>query len=216
MQRSEQGLLPGLARPTVWTVTARTPRSTPSRPELEAARGGSVPDLIATGLSVLFCGINPSLYSVAVQHHFARPGNRFWRTLHGAGFSQRLLGPDEERELLRSGIGITNLVSRGTARADELRLEDYDAGALVLASKLARYRPRYVAFLGVQAYRFAFKAPRAQVGPQTLKLANCDVWVLPNPSGLNAHYRIDGLIREYERLARAVYPGPARAPGRVL
>jgi TDG/mug DNA glycosylase family protein len=186
------------------------PCRTPTRAELEAARGGSVPDLIATGLSVLFCGINPSLYSVAVQHHFARPGNRFWRALHGAGFSERLLRPDEERELLRSGIGITNLASRGTARADELRPEEYDAGALVLASKLARYRPQYVAFLGVQAYRFAFKAPRAQVGPQSQKLANCEVWVLPNPSGLNAHYRIDGLIREYEQLARTVGQRSAR------
>jgi double-stranded uracil-DNA glycosylase len=158
---------------------------------------------------VLFCGINPSLYSVAVQHHFARPGNRFWRTLHGAGFSERLLRPDEERELLRSGVGITNLVSRGTARADELRLEEYDAGALVLSSKLARYRPRYVAFLGVQSYRFAFKAPLAQVGPQNTRLAKSEVWVLPNPSGLNAHYRIEDLIREYAQLARAVALEPA-------
>jgi double-stranded uracil-DNA glycosylase len=171
---------------------------------LEAARGGYVPDLIGMGLSVLFCGINPSLYSVAVQHHFARPGNRFWRTLHGAGFSERLLRPDEERELLGSGVGITNLVARGTARADELRRAEYDAGAFVLTSKLARYRPRYVAFLGVQAYRFAFKAPRAQVGPQSARLANSQVWVLPNPSGLNAHYQVEGLIREYAQLARAV------------
>jgi TDG/mug DNA glycosylase family protein len=181
---------------------------------LEAARGGYVPDLIGRGLSVLFCGINPSLYSVAVQHHFARPGNRFWRTLHGAGFSERLLRPDEERELLGSGVGITNLVARGTARADELRPEEYDAGALVLTSKLARYRPRYVAFLGVQAYRFAFKAPRAQVGPQSARLANSQVWVLPNPSGLNAHYQIEGLIREYAQLARAVALDPASVQGR--
>jgi TDG/mug DNA glycosylase family protein len=196
--------------------TKRAPKSPsiPTRAQLEAARGGFVPDLIDSGLSVLFCGINPSLYSVAVQHHFARPGNRFWRTLHGAGFSERLLRPDEEQELLRSGLGITNLVSRGTARADELRLEEYDGGALVLTSKLAHYRPRYVAFLGVQAYRFAFKAPLAQVGPQRARLANSEVWVLPNPSGLNAHYQIEGLIREYAQLARAVALDPGGAGAR--
>ena len=183
-----------------------TPERTSKRPtpdELEAARGGSVPDLIARDLRVLFCGINPSLYSVAVRHHFARPGNRFWRTLHGAGFSKRLLRPDEEDELLRSGVGITNVVARGTARADELRLEEYGQGALLLARKVKRYQPRFVAFLGVQAYRLAAEQPLARIGAQPSPFAGKPAWVLPNPSGLNAHYQLDGLVREYSKLARA-------------
>lgn len=179
---------------------------TPSRPsarELAAARGRRVPDLIAPGLRILFCGINPSLYSAAVGHHFARPGNRFWKTLHRAGLTQRLLLPSEERELLASGVGITNVVPFATASAAELVSEDYRRGAQGLARKVRRYRPRVIAFLGIDAYRIVTGERGARVGPQPSAFAGTKTWALPNPSGLNAHYQIDGLATAYAELARA-------------
>jgi TDG/mug DNA glycosylase family protein len=181
----------------------------PARPTpeaLSAARGGKVPDLIAPGLRVLFCGINPSLYSAAVRHHFARPGNRFWPTLHRAGFSQRLLRPEEEQELLQSGVGITNVVARATAAADELTEEEYAAGSRILRRKLKLYRPRVIAFLGLGAYRLAAKHPQATVGRQAQAFADVETWALPNPSGLNAHYQLDALVECYAALARATPP----------
>jgi TDG/mug DNA glycosylase family protein len=156
-----------------------------------AAAGKRVPDIIGPGLRVLFCGINPGLYSGAVRHHFARPGNRFWPALHAAGFTERLLSSFEERELLARGFGITNLVGRATAAADELTAEELRAGAVRLVRKVRRHRPRYVAFLGVTAYRTAFGLPRARLGRQPDPLGESAVWVLPNPSGLNAHFKID-------------------------
>lgn len=176
----------------------------PSADALRAARGGSVPDLIAADLRVLFCGINPSLYSAAVGHHFARPGNRFWRALHGAGFTQRLLAPAEEGELLRSGLGITNVVPTATASADELCAEDYRRGIERLRRKLGRYRPRSVAFLGLGAYRIVARRPGASVGLQPELIAGVEAWALPNPSGLNAHYQLPQLIECYAVLARAL------------
>jgi TDG/mug DNA glycosylase family protein len=176
----------------------------PTAAALSAAQGKRVPDLIAPGLRVLFCGINPSLYSAVVGHHFARPGNRFWRTLHGAGFTPRLLGPAEERELLESGIGITNVVPLATASADELSLDDYRRGTLSLQRKLARYQPRVIAFLGLGAYRIVARQREATVGPQTEPFAGVEAWALPNPSGLNAHYQLPGLIECYSALARSV------------
>jgi len=184
----------------------------PTRAQLDAAHGAQVPDLIAPGLAVLFCGINPSLYSAVVGHHFARPGNRFWPTLYQAGFTPRLLQPSEERELLASGIGITNVCSEASASADSLTAEDYAAGAARLRRKLRRYRPRVVAFLGLGAYRITAAAPGARVGRQPLAFAGVEAWALPNPSGLNAHYQLPELVDCYRQLARAVLePGLAAA-----
>jgi TDG/mug DNA glycosylase family protein len=175
----------------------------PTKAEITAAYGKRVPDLLAAGLKVLFCGINPSLYSAAVGHHFARPGNRFWPALHRAGFTDRRLAPFEEPILLENGYGITNLVDRATARADELAPEELTAGSRRLARKVRRFRPRYVAFLGVGAYRTAFGLPRADLGKQAEDLAGAGVWVLPNPSGLNAHFQLADLARLFAALRRA-------------
>ena len=175
----------------------------PSPAELRAARGRTVPDLIAPGLSVLFVGINPGLYSGAVGHHFARPGNRFWKVLHTAGFTDAVVSPFEERLLLERGFGITNIVRRTTAAADELSANELIHGARRLRAKVARYRPGVVAFLGLQAYRVALGNPRAKVGRQRETLEGAAVWVLPNPSGLNAHYQLPALTRLFRTLRRA-------------
>jgi TDG/mug DNA glycosylase family protein len=176
----------------------------PDAAALKAAQGREVPDLIAPDLCVLFCGINPSLYSAAVGHHFARPGNRFWRTLHQAGFTERLLCPSEEAELLERGIGITNVFPKASASADSLTLHDYRWGEARLRRKLARYRPHVVAFLGLGAYRIAAREPKAVVGPQSRAFAGVRAWALPNPSGLNAHYQLPELVECYRALARSV------------
>ncbi len=166
---------------------------------------------MAPDLLVLFCGINPGLYSGATGHHFARPGNRFWPALHRAGFSDRLLSPWEERELLGLGYGITNLVARTTAGADELSREELIAGGRRLTRLVRRHTPRWVAVLGLGAYRTAFGRPAATVGPQAEPLAGARLWVLPNPSGLNAHYQLPDLVREFAALrAAATFPGSRR------
>lgn len=157
-------------------------------------------DVIAPDLRVLFVGINPGLYSGAVGHHFARPGNRFWKTLHAAGFTDEVVSPFDEDVLLSRGIGITNVVHRTTASASELSPEELRAGARTLKRKIERYRPGVVAFLGVSAYRTAFEKPRATIGPQPDRLAGARVWVLPNPSGLNAHYQLPALARWFRAL----------------
>src|SRR5436309_13542717 len=174
-----------------------TTRLRPTPDQLAAARNGRVADLIRPGLRVLFCGINPSLYSAAVGHHFARPGNRFWPALHAAGFTDRLLRPAEQRQLLARGLGITNLVGRATAAADELTAEELIAGAGRLVTKVRRYRPAFVAVLGVTAYRAAFCRRHAAPGRQADRLAGAGLWVLPNPSGLNAHYQLPDLARPF-------------------
>jgi TDG/mug DNA glycosylase family protein len=179
----------------------------PSREELLAATGRTIRDVIGPNLRVLFCGINPGLYSAATGHHFARPGNRFWPALHAAGFSERLLHPSEERRLLASGYGITNLVARSTAAADELAAEEFVPGRRRLAAKVRRYRPRIVAVLGVGAYRMAFERPGASLGPQAESLAGASLWVLPNPSGLNANHQLPDLIRLFRALRQTVKPG---------
>jgi TDG/mug DNA glycosylase family protein len=155
---------------------------------------------VAPELSVLFCGINPGLWSAATGCHFARPGNRFWPALHRSGFTPRLLRPDEQAELLGYGLGITNLVARGSARADELTRDELAAGGRTLVRKLRRLRPRWVAVLGVGAYRSAFARPDAAVGPRAERLGGAGVWVLPNPSGLNAHYSLDRLTAAFADL----------------
>ena len=179
----------------------------PARPtpaELQAARGKSIPDVIAPGLDVLFVGINPSLWSGAVGLHFARPGNRFWRALHEAGFTDRLLSPYEGRVLLKSRVGVTNLVNRATASADELDLADYERGARRVEAKIRRYRPRVVAFVGMGAYRVAFGRPGARGGRQEERLAGADIWVLPNPSGRTAGYQMHALARAFRELRRSL------------
>ncbi|HKX27596.1 MAG TPA: G/U mismatch-specific DNA glycosylase [Blastocatellia bacterium] len=176
------------------------PNRKPTKDELLAAAGRTVPDLIAPNLEVLFCGINPGLYTAAVGHHFARPGNRFWPTLHRAGFTDRLLAPSEEHELLGLGYGIASLVARATASAAELSNEEYVDGGRTLEEKVRRYRPRCVAFLGVGAYRVAFNRRQAVIGRQEERLGDSLVWVLPNPSGLNANYQLEDLTRLFRQL----------------
>jgi len=163
-----------------------------------------MPDLIAPGLRVLFCGINPSVYSAVVGHHFARPGNRFWPALHASGFTRRLLAPHEQRELLLLGCGITNVVERATVSADVLADEELAEGGRKLERKVRRYRPQVLAVLGIGAWRTAFGHPRASLGPQPQSLGGARVWVLPNPSGLNAHYRPEDLARLFRELRLAV------------
>src|SRR4051812_20961120 len=154
----------------------------PSRQQLIEAAGKSLPDVIAADLRVLFCGINPGLYTAAVGHHFARPGNRFWPALFHSGFTERLLSPFEERELLKTGLGVSNVVPHATATAAELTKDDFIAGGRRLAARVRKYRPRTVAVLGVGAYRSAFAQPRAIIGEQAEQIHSARVWVLPNPS----------------------------------
>jgi len=175
----------------------------PTRAEVLAAAGRTVPDVIAPGLRVVFCGINPGLYSGATGHHFARPGNRFWPVLCAAGFTPRVLKPWEERELLEWGYGITNLVARATATAAELSKEEFVAGGRRLERKVKRYRPEWVAVVGIGAYRAAFGRPRALVGPQPERLGLARLWLLPQPSGLNANHQMPALTVAFRELREA-------------
>jgi TDG/mug DNA glycosylase family protein len=177
----------------------------PTRAQLLAATAKKVPDIVARDLAVLFCGINPGLYSAATGHHFARPGNKFWKALAGSGFSPRLLAPWEEQELLEHGCGITNLVARASARADELSVHEFVAGHARLVRKIRRYEPRFVAVLGVGAYRLAFQKPAASLGRQEERIGNTTMWVLPSPSGLNAHHQLSDLVRLFRELREAAF-----------
>lgn len=168
-----------------------SPRPTPQ--DVQSAAGGTVPDLLAPGLTLLFVGINPGLYSSATGYHFARPGNRFWPALHRAGITPRLLKPWEEDELLALGYGITCMVARATATAQELRPEEYREGALRMEELVRRHQPRLVCFLGLGAYRTGFGRPRATTGPQVERIADRPIWLLHNPSGLNAHASLDDI-----------------------
>ena len=167
----------------------------PTKQQLQQAVDKTVRDVIAPDLSVLFCGINPGLYTAAVGHHFARPGNRFWPTLYAAGFTDRLLSPFDERELLKSGYGITNVVQRTTASADMLMKDEILEGGKRLTLKVLRYRPKVLAILGLGAYRVAFNQAKATVGKQKEMIGATLVWVLPNPSGLNANYQKEDLVK---------------------
>jgi TDG/mug DNA glycosylase family protein len=173
---------------------------TPTPADLLAARDATIPDVAAPGLRVLFCGINPGLYSAATGRHFARPGNRFWPALHRSGFTPRLLRPSEQDELLALGLGITNVAPRATARADELTAAELRAGGEQLRAKVTDLAPRFLAIAGVGAYRTAFGARDAAVGPQDLVLGATRVWVLPNPSGLNAHWTPPMLTEAFAEL----------------
>jgi double-stranded uracil-DNA glycosylase len=177
----------------------------PTKDQLLAATKKTVRDVIAPDLRVLFCGINPGLYTAAVGHHFARPGNRFWPALYAAGFTDRLLSPFDERELLKSGYGITNVVARTTATADLLTKDEIVAGGVRLRAKVLRYRPRVLAVLGLGAYRTAFNQPKAVVGRQEDRIGNTALWVLPNPSGLNANYQPAELGRLFRELREAAH-----------
>ncbi len=192
-------------------ATTRQLRKRPNRQDLLAAKANKVPDVIAPGLKVLFCGINPGLYSAYTRHHFARPGNRFWPALYASGFTDRLLRPDEERELLRFGCGITNLVERPTLAADEVTREELVAGRRKLERKLQRFHVGAVAILGVSAYRLGFQAPLAQVGEQPEVLGGALVWVLPNPSGLNAHFTPPALAKLFSEFRLRVFSRERRA-----
>ena len=175
----------------------------PTREQLRACAGRTIPDVVAPGLDVVFCGINPGLYTAFTGWHFARPGNRFWPALHRSGFTPRQLHPSEQQELPALGLGITNVVPRATATAEELTADEYAAGGVELARKVGRLRPRFLAVLGVTAYRAAFDARRAVVGRQGDLLHGAVVWVLPNPSGLNAHYALPRLTELFAELRAA-------------
>jgi double-stranded uracil-DNA glycosylase len=180
------------------------PPRRPTQADLTGARGRTIPDLVAPGLRVLFAGINPSLYSAATGYHFARPGNRFWPALHQSGFTPRQLRPEQQPLLLEAGLGITNVVARATARADELSAAELRSGGAALVALAASLGARCLAVLGVTAYRAAFGPPDAVVGPQTLRCGDALVWVLPNPSGLNAHWTMPRLAAAFRELRAAL------------
>ena len=175
----------------------------PTVQEVQAAHGKRVRDILAPDLDVLFCGINPGLYSAAVGYHFARPGNRFWAALHASGFTESLLEPHEQNEMLRYGCGLTNLVARATSVAAALSTEELRHGRGLLQRKVRRYGPGYVAVLGKGAYRKAFRRPKAEFGPQQEELAGARLWLLPNPSGLNAYYQPPELAEFFRELREA-------------
>jgi TDG/mug DNA glycosylase family protein len=190
---------------------AQCPEMSSPRPDVAAllrARRHTLPDVIAPGLRVLFCGINPGLYSTAVGHHFGRPGNRFWKALHASGFTPRLFSPSEDKALLGFGVGITNLCPRTTASADELTTAELERGGRELVAKARRFRPRVVAILGIGAYRAGFGRLDAIIGRQEVPIAQALTWVLPNPSGLNAHYGLEALTRHFRMLRVAVEAMP--------
>ena len=175
-----------------------------TKEDLRAAINKTITDVIASDLKVLFCGINPGLYSGLTGHHFAKPGNRFWKTLHLSGFTNRQLLPSEELELLENGFGITNVIRRATATAEELMKEEYVAGGKLLIEKIEKFEPKYLAVLGIGAFRTAFDQPKAGLGLQNEKIGKTRVWVLPNPSGLNAHYQLNDLVNVYSELRQTV------------
>jgi TDG/mug DNA glycosylase family protein len=187
-----------VARPARPAGPARPAR--PTAADLAAARDTTIPDVVAPGLRVVFAGINPGLYSAATGFHFARPGNRFWPALHRSGFTPRQLRPDEQDQLIGLGLGITNIAARATARAAELSPAELRDGARLLTEKIARLRPQWLAVVGVTAYRTAFAAPQALVGPQDAAIGPTRLWVLPNPSGLNASWTTPKLTEAYRDL----------------
>jgi double-stranded uracil-DNA glycosylase len=180
-------------------------KAKPTKEDIADAVNRTVPDLIAPDLKVLFCGINPGIYSGATGLHFAKPGNRFWKVLHLSGFTSRLLDPAEEHLLLNEGCGITCFVARTTARADELSRSEFEDGGKRLVEKIVIYRPKIVAVLGIGAYKAAFNRKTAVIGPQIETIGDTRVWLLPNPSGLNANYQLPALAGLFSELKAAVY-----------
>ena len=180
------------------------PTRRPTPDEIRNAAGKMLPDIIAPGLRVLFSGINPGLYSAAVGYHFGRPGNRFWTALYASGFTPRLLAPEEGGELPGWGLGITDIVDRATTAAAELTAEELVAGARQLTDKVLRYQPRVLAILGISAYRTAFARPKATLGLQPERIGESLIWILPNPSGLNAHYQPAALAQAFRELRESI------------
>jgi TDG/mug DNA glycosylase family protein len=191
-------------------MVSRSEMRTPTAEEVRCAEGRAIPDLIAPGLTVLFCGINPGLYSAAAKYHFARPGNRFWPALHLAGFTPRLLAPHERSELIGSGYGITSLVRRATATARDLEPAELVTGRRRLVRKVRIYRPKWIAMLGVSAYRTAFGEPKAAIGPQLNTVLGARMWILPSPSGANGSYPLVDLVRELRAFREAIDQTPLR------
>jgi double-stranded uracil-DNA glycosylase len=180
------------------------PKPNPTKAELLAAAGRSIPDVIASNLRVLFCGINPGLWSGATGHHFANPGNRFWPALQQSGFTPTRLVPGDSEAMLGLGLGLTNLVNRTTATAAELSADEMRAGAAELTAKVERFKPRWLAVLGIGAFKTGFGVRKATIGRQFLPVGNTPVWVLPNPSGLNANYQLTDLAEAFAELRREV------------
>jgi TDG/mug DNA glycosylase family protein len=175
--------------------------------DLEAARGATIPDVLPVPgepFQVLFTGINPGLYSAATGWHFARPGNRFWPALHASGFTPRQLKPSEQQELTRYGLGISNIAPRATAQAAELTPAELEEGGARLRALAEERRPRFVAIAGVTAYRVAFARPKAVIGPQPEPFGPARLWVLPNPSGLNAAYQLSRQVQEFALLRESL------------
>lgn len=164
-----------------------------------------VPDIISSNLRVLFCGINPGLMSAATHHNFARPGNRFWKSLHQSGFTPRLFSPSEQDLLLDLGLGITNFVTRASATAQELSTAEIQEGAVILEKKVLKFQPKYLAVVGIDAYRKGFGIKNATIGLQSKKIGTTQIWLLPNPSGLNAHYTLKDFVSLFSELKRAAY-----------
>lgn len=179
-----------------------TKKFKPTKEDLRDAINRTAEDLIDYNLKVLFCGINPGIWSGATGFHFAKPGNRFWKVLYLSGITERILHPSEEHELLENGYGITCFCKRTTARADELTKEEYIEGGKLLLKKIEKYKPRVLAVLGITAYRTAFQDPKAKLGLQPEKLGGAEVWLLPNPSGLNAHYQADDLAELFREIPK--------------
>jgi TDG/mug DNA glycosylase family protein len=188
-------------------TNAVAPERRPTPEQLEAARGVILPDIIARDLKVLFCGINPGLWSGVVGRHFATPGNRFWPAMYASGFTPELFTSLRQDELPALGLGITSLVARTTARADELSNEELREGAGILTKTAAEYRPAWIGIVGITAYRAGFDRRTAKIGPQTERIAESRIWVLPNPSGLNAHWSAQALGEEFGRFHDAVEAG---------
>lgn len=175
----------------------------PSKQELEKASTKLVDDLIKQDLNILFVGINPGLYTAYTGFHYARPGNRFWPTIYVAGFTDRLLKPSESAEMLQYGYGMTNVVARASVSASEISREEYQEGGKILFAKILKYKPKWVAFVGIQAYREAFDKPKAKTGLQSDKIGEANIWVLPSPSGLNAHYKPADFARMFREFRDA-------------
>jgi len=176
----------------------------PSKEDLRDAVNRTTEDLIDYNLKVLFCGINPGIWSGATGFHFAKPGNRFWKALHLGGFTSRLLHPSEEHELLENGYGITSFCKRTTARADELSNEEIIEGGKNLVKKIEKFKPQMLAVLGIGIYQTAFNQPKGKLGLQDAKIGDTRIWLLPNPSGLNAHYQLNDLAKLFNELRQAL------------
>lgn len=176
----------------------------PTREDLRDAINRTTEDLIDYDLKVLFCGINPGIWSGATGFHFAKPGNRFWKTLFLAGFTERPLLPSEEHELLENGYGITSFCKRTTARADELSSEEIINGGKLLIKRVEKFKPQNLAVLGITAFRTAFQKPKAKMGLQEEKIGDTNVWLLPNPSGLNAHYQLNDLAKLFGEVRKSI------------